>query len=274
MNLKALGANPILCGVVGRDAESGILFGLLDAAGIDYSGIIQCDDRPTTVKTRVLAQKSQLLRIDTELDAPLQPDDEENFIHLLSKLLERAELVIFEDYDKGLISPRIIESIVDLCKEMKKPVVVDPKKRNFLSYTGVTLFKPNMRELAEGLKLDINAQSSIEEIETAARQLQSKLNIQRSLITLSERGVLVTDSTGSTHIRAHVRNIFDVSGAGDTVTSVAALALLATDSLPTVAALANLAGGLVCEKIGVVPLTWDELREHAIKEFCGSGVAL
>ena len=155
--------------------------------------------------------------------------------------------------------------MIAAAQESNIPTVVDPKKKNFLSYRGVSLFKPNLKELKEGLKLEF-ADANLEAFETAAEELQQKLQAGNILITLSERGVFCTDGETKTYIDAHVRSISDVSGAGDTVVSIAALCLARQTPLPLLAGLANLGGGLVCEQIGVVPIDKGRLYEEA-REF-------
>ena len=268
LNLKKLGAEPVICSVIGKDADGEIFMRLLRDEGISSEGIVISQSRPTTVKTRVISGKNQLLRIDTEENGEVDRDDKATLLSGASKLLEDTDLIIFEDYDKGAISPGLIETIVTKANRQKIPVAVDPKKRNFLAYKNVTLFKPNLRELSDGLKLDLKPNPDIEEISAAAIQLREKLHLQEVLITLSERGVFLCDKQGSSHlIPAHIRDIYDVSGAGDTVISVAALALLANVSGDVVAALANLAGGLVCEKVGVVPIDKEELIRETMNNY-------
>jgi rfaE bifunctional protein kinase chain/domain len=266
LNLKKLGALPIICSVVGRDIEGDVFINLLGEEGISADGIIYSENRPTTVKTRVIGNKNQLLRIDAEDCDPLPVEESYKLTERIKSLLEDAAVVLFEDYDKGAISEELIQEITELARQKNIPVVVDPKKRNFLSYKKATLFKPNLRELADGLKLDIDSQSSIEEIEEATAILRNKLQAEMAMITLSERGAYIADAENAYLIPAHIRNIYDVSGAGDTVISVAALALHAGADTRTIAALANLAGGLVCEKLGVVPIAYDELYDEAVKE--------
>ena len=268
LNLKRLGAEPIICSIIGKDAEGEILLRLLGNENISHEGIIISDLRPTTVKTRIISGKNQLLRIDIEEDDLLIKEDASNLESRILNILQNSDLVIFEDYDKGVISPSLIENTVKKSSDLKIPVAVDPKKRNFMGYKGVTLFKPNLRELSEGLKIDLNTGSDINEVAGAAKLLQDKLLIDHVMITLSEKGVYMRDKNGASYqIPAHIRDIYDVSGAGDTVISVAALALLANVSSDIVAALANLAGGLVCEKVGVVPIDKEELINEAIINF-------
>ena len=267
LNLKHLGAIPVLCAVAGNDNEAGILNELLEKEQITNKGIVISNNRPTTIKTRVIGNKSQMLRIDSEDDRLLDTIDYQNICERINGLIKSADLIIFEDYDKGVISEELIKLVTSQAIALNIPVAVDPKKRNFLAYNNVTLFKPNLRELSEGLKTDLNNKSPIEEIEKAAHQLITRMGVKQALITLSERGVYILDAQHGYLIPAHIRNIYDVSGAGDTVISVAALAMLAGADMATTAALANLAGGLVCEKAGVVPINLDELYQQAVKEF-------
>ena len=269
LNLKTLGAAPIICSTIGQDAEADVFLTEASKQNISTSGIIHIPARPTTVKTRVLGQKNQMLRIDTEDDSLIEDEDSDKLFELIVQHMDDAALIIFEDYDKGVLSEALITDIIFEANHRNIPIAVDPKKRNFHFYSGATLFKPNLRELAEGLKLDINSHSPIEEIRSAANQLIHSMHLKYVMVTLSERGVYITDGNEGHLLPAHIRSISDVSGAGDTVISVAALAMLTGASMEIVAALANLAGGLVCEKAGVVPIQKQELLEEAEKEFVG-----
>jgi D-glycero-beta-D-manno-heptose-7-phosphate kinase len=266
LNLKRLGAEPVICSVIGNDGEGTIFSELLQKESIKRDGLLVSDSRPTTVKTRVISGKNQLLRVDTEEDGLLNEEENTKLKDKILDLMKNADLVIFEDYDKGVISGSLISVVVGAAKAANIPVAVDPKKRNFMAYKDVTLFKPNLRELSEGLKIDLNTRAPMHQLEDAALKLKELLNLQHALITLSERGVYISDFKNKGHlVPAHIRDIYDVSGAGDTVISVAALALLAGVSIEVVAALANLAGGLVCEKVGVVPVDKEELLREAIQ---------
>ncbi len=265
LNLKHLGAEPIMCSVVGKDNDGELFMGLLKDENISTEGLILSESRPTTVKTRIISGKNQLLRIDIEDDSLLNKEEADLLGSKILQLLNNANLVIFEDYDKGVISNNLIETIVNKANQLGIPVAVDPKKRNFMAYKNVALFKPNLRELSDGLKLDLKSKD-INEVIGAAKELQQLMNIDNVLITLSEAGVFVTDKSGTgSLIPAHIRDIYDVSGAGDTVISVAALALLTKAPANIAAALANLAGGLVCEKVGVVPIDKEELLAEALE---------
>jgi rfaE bifunctional protein kinase chain/domain len=264
LNVKALGANSVLTAVIGNDLEGDTFLKLLDQEGLSSEGIMRLD-RPTTVKTRVLGNQHQLLRIDAEDDSELSTSDSIVFIERIVKLLrsERFDVIIFEDYDKGLISKNLIESVVSIAKELNILVAVDPKKRNFLSYKNVNLFKPNLKEIKEGLKMDVDPKS-LDSLMAADNKLREELNHTWSLITLSEHGMFASNGTEQSQTPSRPIIISDVSGAGDTVISTAALCLSAGADIETSTFLANLAGASVCEKPGVVSVDAAFLLATAI----------
>lgn len=271
LNLKALGAEPILCSVTGKDEDGKLFRKLLRKHKIDDSGIIESLIRITTVKTRVIGNNHQILRVDHESILPLNQTEEKLFLQMVAKLLPSADVVIFEDYDKGLLTANNISAIIELATKQKIPTVVDPKKLNFMSYKGATLFKPNLKELREGLKTDHEIRS-LEEIRKAAHQLQKKLDVQIVMVTLSEGGIFICDKKKHYHIPAHIRKIADVSGAGDTVISVAAICLALKLPIQQIAEISNLAGGLVCEEVGVVPINLQKLIKelpHSVSTYIG-----
>ncbi|MDR0688530.1 MAG: PfkB family carbohydrate kinase [Prevotellaceae bacterium] len=267
LNLQALGATPLLCSVVGNDSEAGAFMKMLGASRLSQVGMLADSSRLTTTKTRVIAGAQHLLRIDEETTKPLHEGLEKAFFAQVEQLIagEKIDAIIFEDYDKGVITPNIIRWVVNLAGIRKIPTLVDPKKRNFLEYRNVTLFKPNFKELCEGLKEDVD-KKSYDAIFAAAQKINRQMNVRYAMVTLSERGVLVSDGEQYAAVPAERRNIADVSGAGDTVISVASLCLSAGMAIPLVAAVANLAGGLVCEKVGVVPVNKKLLLEECIKK--------
>ncbi len=261
LNLVALGAKPILCSVIGNDLEGNDLLNLLNENNIDASGIVKSNDRITTTKTRVISQNHQMIRIDNEDAANLNHAQTSLLIDKIKELLPRAKIVIFEDYDKGVITEKLIDEITKAANELGIPTVVDPKKRNFSFYKNVTLFKPNLKELREGTKHDFSLQNK-EEFEQICNNLIAKMNIKYLFVTLSENGVMITNGTDFTYIPAHIRKIADVSGAGDTVISVASLCLALNIPINQVATISNLAGGLVCEEVGVIPINRIKLAEE------------
>lgn len=267
LNIQSLGATPILCSVVGNDLKGREFLEIMESLGLSTKGMVVSDNRITTVKFRIIGNNVQLLRVDEEIDAPLCADDKQQLFEQISNIIENdtIDAVIFEDYDKGALSPSLIEQVVIVAKDKNIPVTVDPKKRNFNQYNGVTLFKPNLKELKEGTKSNINFKDN-DALTTLVSQYLQEHDIQMALITLSERGVLVVyqDENRYKHliIPAHFRNIVDVSGAGDTVISAATLALTLGINPEKMAAISNLAGGLVCEEVGVVPVNKTKLMNE------------
>jgi rfaE bifunctional protein kinase chain/domain len=263
MNLVALGAKPILCSVIGEDQEGRDLLSILENEEIGTEGIICSKERITTVKTRVIAQQHQMLRIDQEMSNPISEYD--SFLlakRIVSDLLPACDVIIFEDYDKGVISATLIKQIVAEAHKRNIKIAVDPKKRNFNDYQGVDLFKPNLKELKEGYQMDLDP-SDKTQFEKGILAFMHSKEIKNIMVTLSERGVMISDGKKFDYIPAHIRKIADVSGAGDTVISVAALCL--AQDLPNnqIAGLANLAGGLVCEEVGVVPINKKRLIQES-----------
>ncbi len=266
LNIQAMGANPVLCSVIGDDDGAKIFLELLKENKLSSKGILKSKKRITTIKTRVISSNHQMLRVDEEIESSIDNKEVQSLSAEIKKLIssEKIDVIIFEDYDKGAINAELIKTIVALAKQKGIPTVVDPKRKNFMSYTGVTLFKPNLKELKEGLKIDFN-HNNIKELEKVVSGFIKQQNIDTALITLSEKGVYTHSSKIKALVPAHIRNISDVSGAGDTVVSVAALCLAAKLSPITTATLANLAGGLVCEKVGVVPIDKKQLLAEALK---------
>lgn len=262
LNVLALGATPIPCAIVGDDTNGEFFLNRLKERGIPSKGVITSAERETTVKERVLSGAHQLLRIDTETDKELSVIEQKSLLAHIKNLLPECDVVIFEDYDKGVINKTIISEAIAEANKLGIPSVVDPKKRNFLDYKGATLFKPNLKELKEGLKIDVDP-TDIESIKAASKALQDVLESKMVMVTLSEHGVFIKDN-GDTHlIPAHVRQVSDVSGAGDTVISIVACGLAAGLEARKTAALANLGGGLVCEHVGVVPVNKEDLAAEA-----------
>jgi rfaE bifunctional protein kinase chain/domain len=266
LNVQSMGATPILCSVIGVDREGERFLELMLENNLAPKGILKSRERITTVKTRIIGNNHHLMRMDEEIDYDITPHETGLFLQRISYLLDKQKIdvIIFEDYDKGLITEPLIREVVNRARKLKVPVVVDPKKKHFMNYQGATLFKPNLKELKEGLKVDFD-HSSEKELNRAVEQLKTKLKIDLALITLSEHGIYVHGRKVRKRIPAHVRNIADVSGAGDTVVSVAALCLAAGLKPEVIAQIANVSGGLVCERIGVVPIQQDQLLDECLR---------
>ncbi len=264
LNVQSLGATPLICSIIGDDLEGTEFQKLLAHQNLSDEGILRIQNRPTTVKTRVIGHHQQIVRIDAETDKNISPKETSLVFEKIKHLIENRTIdaIIFEDYDKGLITQELIQRTIELATQKQIITVVDPKKRNFLHYKGTTLFKPNLKELREGLKLDIDPKIT-HELENAVDLLQKQLHTQMIMVTLSEQGVYISSEQGRKIIPAHIRDIADVSGAGDTVVATATLCLAAgLDTFKTVA-VANLAGGLVCEHVGVVPIEKTQLLAEA-----------
>ncbi|MFK7899121.1 MAG: bifunctional heptose 7-phosphate kinase/heptose 1-phosphate adenyltransferase [Cyclobacteriaceae bacterium] len=261
LNIKALGAEPILCSVVGKSGNGDEFLNLLSAQQLRSDGILQSEERKTTVKHRIIASSQQLLRVDEESTNDISESEYLSLISNITHMLHEVDVVIFEDYDKGCITPQLIEQTVKKANELSIPTVVDPKKKNFLHYKGVTLFKPNLKEITEGLNIVIDPTSK-ESIDGANKELKDTLGHEHTLITLSEHGVYFSSDNKSMTIPAHLRKIADVSGAGDTVVSVAALCLASGVEHATIAEISNLAGGLVCEYLGVKSIEKERLQQE------------
>ncbi len=269
LNVKAMGAVPMLCSVIGEDDKGSRFTELLKQEKIDTRHLIRSPHRITTTKFRIFGNNYQMLRVDEEVEEGLSPDDMQKLLDKISKTLrsEPVDCIIFQDYDKGVITPGLIAEVVSMARKRDIPVTVDPKRKNFMEYKGVTLFKPNLKELKEGLKLEFDTLDQAAVIE-AAQALMERLGCSYVLTTLSEQGVLISSrdrvSDRNILIPAHIRSVADVSGAGDTVISIASLCLALNCSPYELAFISNLAGGQVCEEVGVVPVNREKLLKEVL----------
>jgi len=264
INIQAMGATPYLCGIIGNDDNGERMLKIMQENKMPVHGVVKVTDRPTTTKTRIISHNQHIVRIDEETDTVISQQQSDKLFAQVEKIVNGGKIgvIIFEDYDKGVISSALIDKVTALAKKHEIPTVVDPKKRNFTAYRKVTLFKPNLKELKEGVGTDIDA-TDLEKLRKTAEVLRKKQEIDIALITLSEHGVYVNSDKEKKLIPAHIRNISDVSGAGDTVVSVAALCCALGLSPIYTAFLSNLAGGQVCEKTGVVPVNKEQLLKEA-----------
>jgi rfaE bifunctional protein kinase chain/domain len=255
LNIKSLGAVPVMCSVIGKDENGKLFRQIIRKLNMPDEGLVETDSRITTNKTRIIAGNQQLLRVDQEVDQYIGTDLEDRLWVKIQELVNRNDIsaIIFQDYDKGVITRNLIERTITLGNARDIPTLVDPKKRNFSYYHHSTLFKPNYKELTEGMNLDIR-KSDFEKVHDAARILQKESGFKMVLITLSEQGMLISKDNAYQVVPTHAREISDVSGAGDTVIAMASLCLAAGLDAYQMARLSNLAAGLVCEKVGVVPV--------------------
>ncbi len=267
LNIQSLGAKPIMCSVIANDESGEIFKQLLEDNDLSAQGIISSGKRKTTVKTRIISQNQHLLRIDEEENHPLEEDLEKKLQLHIEDLLNtyKIDAIIFEDYDKGVLTPHTISKTIEIAQSKGIPTLVDPKKRNFLEYKGVTFFKPNLKEFKEGAKVDVGADDK-EGLLQSAKEFLHAQNMRNFMVTMAEKGVLILNDQLHHFIPAEIRDIADVSGAGDTVISVSALCLASGLNEKHVAGIANMAGGLVCEHPGVVPIDKQELLEECFEK--------
>lgn len=265
LNIKALGAKPILLSIAGEDENKTILKQLLSAENIDNQFIISSKNRQTTIKTRIMAGMQQLLRIDREDTHDLSTEEEHLIIEKFVQIIENQNIkcIVFQDYNKGLLTKNVIKKLITYANERQIPTAVDPKKKNFFAYQNVTLFKPNLKEISEALQEKIIPQ--LNDLERLTSLLSAAMPHQNTMITLSEKGIFTFDGKESIIQGTTPRHIADVCGAGDTVIAVAALGLAAGLKIDVIAKLANIAGGQVCEEVGVVPVKLDKLRDEVAK---------
>jgi rfaE bifunctional protein kinase chain/domain len=266
LNVRSLGATPILCSVIGTDQKANEFLQLLEQNEMPVNGILQSENRITTTKYRIIGNRMQMLRVDEEQMNDLDDTEQSGLQNLITAIIrnEQVDAIIFQDYNKGVLTEKLISFTTQLAIEKRIPIVVDPKKKNFLAYKNVTLFKPNLKELKEGLNID-GGLITIGQISAAITLLQQNLRCEYVMVTLSEKGVLIKqfneeeEETKEIHFPAHIRNIADVSGAGDTVIGVATLCLALNQTASVIAGISNLAGGIVCEELGVIPIDKNRL---------------
>lgn len=259
LNLKALGATPLLAGLVGEDANGVVFRELMESHGLSTDLIISDPDRCTTVKTRLVAGGQQLMRVDREDTHDVQGEAAGALQDAVkaSILKGSVDLLLFQDYNKGALSAEVISNVIALTREHKVLTAVDPKDRNFMAFSGCSLFKPNLREIQQ--QVDFTVRPVLEDLDKAANILFSRLNCSAVMITLSEHGIYVSAGKKSAIYPTDARKVRDVSGAGDTVISVASCGLAAGMSLEEIAKLSNKAGAQVIAKSGVVAVNLSEL---------------
>jgi rfaE bifunctional protein kinase chain/domain len=260
LNLRSLGAQAFIISIIGADDDANCLMKLYAEKGIDTQYCSTSESRVTTNKTRIISRNQQMLRLDAEITNDLSAKDQETLLNKFQAFVqkEKPQVVILEDYNKGVLTPNIIESVIRICKEANIITAVDPKRKNFFAYKGVDIFKPNLKEVREALNL-FSAAVQLPELEKIHHELHSTLQHDISFITLSEKGVFYQAGDKAAIIPSHLRNIADVSGAGDTVIAVAALVYAARKNVHLMAELANIAGGLVCEEVGTAAINPTKL---------------
>jgi rfaE bifunctional protein kinase chain/domain len=269
LNLVSMGAATSIFSVMGEDEAGKTLENLMSEQGIDTSYIICSDTRKTTDKIRVISRHQHMMRLDAETTSDLQGSVEDELIGKITDYIihEKPAVIIFEDYNKGTLTQRVITEIISVCRQHKVITAVDPKRKNFFSYKGVTIFKPNLKEVKDGLNLLID-DPDIASLKNIHQLLNNQLDHEISFITLSEKGVFFQKGNDAAIIPSHFRRIADVSGAGDTVIAVAALLYANSADVKLMAEIANIAGGLVCEEVGTAAINKGKLL-HECKLLLG-----
>lgn len=260
LNCCSLGAKVFVLGVTGDDEEGDELERLLKENLIDTHGLVRSTKRMTTNKTRVISRNQQMMRLDAEVTHDIDSNEEKALLNKIAEFIahEDPNILIFEDYNKGVLTEKIIEEAIALCRASGIITAVDPKRKNFFVYKGVDIFKPNMKEVQEGLNLLFET-ADIYQLRNIHEQLHKHLEHKVSLITLSEKGIFYQQLQNAAIIPSHLRNVADVSGAGDTVIAVAAMVYAATKNAHIMAEIANIAGGLVCEEVGTAAVDREKL---------------
>ncbi|MEY2639708.1 MAG: hypothetical protein RIR90_1190 [Bacteroidota bacterium] len=261
LNTASLGAQTTMISVIGDDADGAMLTNMLREAGIGVQTLLRAQERITTNKIRIIGRNQQMMRLDAEHTNDIDAALEGQLLKLVEQHLQQVQphILILEDYNKGVLTARVIKETIALCKRYGVHTAVDPKKRNFLAYQGVDIFKPNLKEVKEGLNLSV-PQVNVDSLNRVHHALHDALAHKYSFITLSEKGVFYQGDDVQALIPSHVRNIADVSGAGDTVIATASLVYAATKgNMELAAKMANIAGGLVCEEVGTMAINRDKL---------------
>ena len=260
LNCQSLGAKVTVFSVTGDDDEAALLNDLFQKNNINTAGLIKSSNRPTTNKTRIISRNQQMMRLDTEITTDLDSMEEDRLLEKIKEYIAASApaVIIFEDYNKGVLTPKIISEVITVCKKAAVITAVDPKRKNFFSYRQADIFKPNLKEIKEALNLLVD-ETGLHQLESMHWELEKLLHHAISLITLSEKGIFYQQAQKSAIIPSHIRNIADVSGAGDTVIAVASLVYAATKNANLMAEIANIAGGIVCEEVGTVAINKEKL---------------
>lgn len=260
LNAVALGAETFIVSAIGNDDDGKQLRQLFEHHHINTDFLIESSKRITTNKVRVISRNQQMMRLDSEVTKDVEADVEQKLLNSLKSCIEnnKPDVLIFEDYNKGVLTEKLIHQVIELCKTHQVVTTVDPKRKNFFAYKGVDIFKPNLKEVIEGLNLILD-EVNLDSLSLIHKALHSELKHQISFITLSEKGVFFQSSDQQKLIPTHIRNIADVSGAGDTVIATASLVYAATKNMLLAADMANIAGGLVCEEVGTAAINKAKL---------------
>ncbi|QQS36739.1 MAG: D-glycero-beta-D-manno-heptose-7-phosphate kinase [Ignavibacteriales bacterium] len=264
LNLVKLNCRPIPVGVIGYDTYGTIFTALMKENKLSSNGIIIDDTRPTTAKTRVIADKQHVVRIDKENKTYLDEKIQNRVMDFIRKNIKKFDGIILQDYNKGVLTPEIINNVIELANKNNVLITVDPKFNNFFNYKNVTVFKPNRKEAEDVLGMKIRTDKDIAK---AGKELREKLNAKYILLTLGADGIAVFEKgTEVKRMPTKARKVADVSGAGDTVISTLTVTLAAGANILEASYLANYAGGIVCEEVGIIPIELDKLFTTVARE--------
>ena len=265
LNTVALNATTYILSIIGNDEDGKQLTSLYHQHHISTDYLIPSDTRITTNKTRILGSNQQMMRLDSETTKDISAVEEDKLLHQLEHCIanHKPDVVIFEDYNKGVLTERLIREAIALCKQHNIVTTVDPKHKNFFAYKGVDIFKPNLKEVKEGLNWMVDEINAVT-LSDAHELLKEKIQHTVSLITLSQKGVFYHSGIRTAIIPTHIRSIADVSGAGDTVIAVSSLVYASTKDIHLAAEMANIAGGLVCEEVGTVAINREKLLKECL----------
>ena len=265
INIQALDASASLISIIGNDTVGSTLLNIMTGHGLDTANIVVSKNRKTTHKSRVFSKNQQIVRFDSEDKHDLLPEEQKEVIGRFEFAIgnKKPSCVILQDYNKGMLTTGVIEHIIAKCNQENIPVAVDPKQENFFAYKGVALFKPNLREVKDALNNN-DIEASEDELKNVTKVISSKLQNEVTIITLAEKGIFISDQNTSHIVPPKFRNVLDVSGAGDTVISAAALCLSTGTDLLSMAKIANCAGGLACENMGAKPVTIENIKKDLI----------
>ena len=266
LNVKTLGANPFLIGVVGDDSEAVILKRVMKKLKQDTNGLIVENSRPTTCKTRVIADAHHLLRIDSESKSDITKDTENKILNILNSNAEEIDIIILQDYNKGVLTKSLIPRITKFAKAYKIKILVDPKFDNFFEYKNAFIFKPNRKELEDAFAKKAKDDKELIKI---CNELIKRIKCDNLVLTLGEAGIKIFKaSNGDVRIdsfKTRARKVADVSGAGDTVISTLAVCLAGGASLQDSVIISNFAAGLVVEEVGIVPIENQQLKQYIVE---------
>ncbi|MBP6671549.1 MAG: bifunctional hydroxymethylpyrimidine kinase/phosphomethylpyrimidine kinase, partial [Bacteroidetes bacterium] len=262
--ITALGARSLLIGVVGNDVSGKDFCSILEQQNTPSEGIVVDPARPTTVKTRVIAHQQHVVRIDSEEKKDVDAGIQSKIMEVLEKNIPSIDGIIIEDYNKGVVTKELICRIIELANKHSKIITIDPKFNHFFDYQNVTVFKPNKKETEEALGKKLKTE---EDVIAAGKTLLEKLHAENILLTRSEKGMSLFERNGAvTHIPTFARTVADVSGAGDTVIATLTAMLASGATVGEAALLANIAGGIVCAEVGIIPIEPAVLRRTVLEQ--------